>query len=623
MKWTTLLLPLLLIACDEPDKPDDTALSPDDTAIEPVDADGDGHSSDVDCDDTDPSVHPNADELCNSLDDDCDGDVDEDAVDAPTWYSDADGDSWGDPEAPVQACSQPEDAVGDSTDCDDDDTASHPGADEVCYDDTDNDCDGETDEDCACPDEYPLEGADAVLFGNTEEGLAGYSVAGAGDVNGDGYDDLIIGAPGAAWEGDELEGYYEGGANGAATIVLGPVSGDQDLEHASAWIEGTYDFDSTRCVSTGWSVAGVGDTNGDGYDDVLVGDPDMFADGYWVRDWPSGMAALFLGPVSGVQHMFAADATMNWSGYHADVGYDVAGAGDVNGDGLSDILIGAPFGGVTDDGGGEVYVFTGPVTGTIHTSDLQAVLWSATFGAGAGSAVSSAGDVNGDGLDDILVGAPEDSSVRFQTGAAHLVLAPMEGTVSLDDSSLTVRSSEHVPNVGQALSAAGDLDADGYGDFILGQQTTSNIEVVGGAVFIFYGSSHGGGAGTVELTSAEAMLSGTEEYEQAGGSVSQAGDTDGDGRSDLLVGSSMYCQANNTEGTTWLVHGPITGTWALDDIAATRFTGPNAGDQAGVAVSSAGDVDADGLSDILIGAPGDDTNGSEAGAVYLVLAAGL
>jgi hypothetical protein len=623
MKWTTLLLPLLLIACDEPDKPDDTALSPDDTAIEPVDADGDGHSSDVDCDDTDPSVHPNADELCNSLDDDCDGDVDEDAVDAPTWYSDADGDSWGDPEAPVQACSQPEDAVGDSTDCDDDDTASHPGADEVCYDDTDNDCDGETDEDCACPDEYPLEGADAVLFGNTEEGLAGYSVAGAGDVNGDGYDDLIIGAPGAAWEGDELEGYYEGGANGAATIVLGPVSGDQDLEHASAWIEGTYDFDSTRCVSTGWSVAGVGDTNGDGYDDVLIGDPDMFADGYWTRDYPSGMAALFLGPVSGVQHMFAADAIMNWGGYHSDVGYDVAGAGDIDGDGLSDILISAPFGGHADKDGGEVYVLTGPVTGTIHSSDLQAVLTSSSYCAYAGVAVSSAGDVNGDGLDDILVGAPYDSANAEYAGAAYLVLGPVSGTFMLSSSHLRLLGDEAYENVGRAVSDAGDLNGDGYGDFVLGQRGKSLVEHASGAVFVFYGNAHGGQSGDSNLDSAAAALTGTMEYERAAGSVACAGDSDGDGRSDLLVGRDFYDANPDLDGTTWLVHGPITGTWALDDIAATRFTGPNAGDQAGVAVSSAGDVDADGLSDILIGAPGDDTNGSEAGAVYLVLAAGL
>ena len=423
MRGTTLLLPLLLTACGEPDKPDDSAPLPDDTASEPDDADGDGYTFDVDCDDTDPAVHPDADELCNALDDDCDGHVDEDATDASTWYADDDGDGWGDPDAALQACEQPTDAVADSTDCDDTDADTHPEATEACYDDADNECDGEVDEGCSYPDDYPLEGADAVFHGTTEEGLAGYAVASAGDVNGDGYDDLIIGAPEGAWEGDELEGYYSTGSTaGAAAIVLGPVTGALVLDEADAWLQGTYFEGGGACRSAGSSVAGVGDTNGDGFDDVLIGDPDheIYDHG---RDDPSGMAALFLGPVSGVEHLYAADAAISWGGYYSRVGTDVAGAGDVDGDGLADFLIGATFGGVADQDGGEVYVFTGPVTGTLHTSDIQAVLASSSYEAAAGSAVSSAGDVNGDGLDDILIGAPGDDIDGAEAGAAYLILA--------------------------------------------------------------------------------------------------------------------------------------------------------------------------------------------------------
>ena len=623
MEHTTLLILLLLTACGEPDKPDDTALSPDDTAVEPVDADDDGHSSDVDCDDTDPTVHPDADELCNGRDDDCDSVVDEDAVDAPVWYADNDADGRGDPDSPVQSCSQPEGTVRDSTDCDDTDADTHPEADEVCYDDVDNDCDDDTDEDCAYPDDYPLEGADAVFHGTTEEGLAGYAVASAGDVNGDGYDDLIIGAPEGAWEGDELEGHYSTGSTaGAAAIVLGPVTGALDLDEADAWLQGTYFEGGGACRSAGSSVAGVGDTNGDGYDDVLIGDPDheIYDHG---RDDPSGMAALFLGPVSGVEHLYAADAAISWGGYYSRVGTDVAGAGDVDGDGLADFLIGATFGGVADQDGGEVYVFTGPVTGTLHTSDIQAVLASSSYGAAAGSAVSSAGDVNGDGLDDILVGAPYDESVVEYGGSAYLVLSPVAGTIALSDSHLHLQGDKANESVGREVSNAGDLDGDGYSDFALGQRGLSPTEQAAGAALVFYGDAHGGLSGIAGLDSASATLFGTMEYERAAGSVACAGDVDGDGHSDLLIGRDYYHMGNEIEGTTWLVHGPVTGTWALDDIAAARFAGPNAGDQAGVAVSSAGDVDADGLSDILIGAPGDDTNGAEAGAAYLILAAGL
>ena len=359
---STLIFSLLLCACGEPDKPGDSG-EPDDTAVTHHDLDGDGYATDVDCDDGDPTVHPEADELCNDGDDDCDGDVDEDAIDASTWYRDSDGDGWGDPEDTTQTCEQPEDAVADGTDCNDDDPNVHPDADEICYDDADNDCDGDTDEDCAYPDDYPLEGADAVLYGSTEGGLAGYAVSSAGDVNGDGYDDLLIGAPEAAWEGTELDGHYETGrGTGAAMVVLGPAIGELDLTEADAWVQGSNTEDE-YWSDTGWSVAGVGDTNGDGFDDVLIGAPEYFT---YTETWDgerAGMAGLFLGPVSGIDHLENADASCYISGYASNTGYDVAGAGDINDDGLDDILIGSP-------GSQVIFVVIGPMSGDLDTSEL-------------------------------------------------------------------------------------------------------------------------------------------------------------------------------------------------------------------------------------------------------------
>jgi hypothetical protein len=622
MNPTLPLLLLFLTACGDPDKPDDTAPpSPDDTATEPTDADSDGYPSDIDCDDENPDVHPDADEVCNEVDDDCDGGVDEDATDASTWYTDADADGWGDPDSPVAACEQPSDAVTDNTDCDDGDSGSNPDAEEICDDGADNDCDGAADEYCAPPDDYPLEGADAVLYGTTEGATAGWAIDSAGDVNGDGWDDLLIGAPDAVWEGDELEGSYRGRTNGAAMIVLGPVTGDLDLDAADAWLQGTSIEDGHICVDAGWSVAGVGDTNGDGFDDVLIGDPDYFWDtGSSTMNY-TGMAGLFLGPVEGVQDLWSADATLATGSYGAGTGYDVAGAGDVNGDGLADILISAPWGDLVDTDGGEVYVVAGNLEGDLIGAGFLATLYTDSHHDFVGYAVSSAGDVDGDGLDDILVGAGYDSSIAESAGVAYLVLSPVSGELPLADSHLRLRGQTAYGHVGQVLSDVGDLDGDGYDDFGLGQMAASITQYYAGAAYIYYGSSHLL-SGDATLDDAEATLTGTMESEKAAGSIAGAGDTDGDGRSELLVGSFSYGSSSEA-GTTWLVPGPIHGTWALDDIAATRFEGPNAGDQAGVTVSSAGDVDADGLPDILIGAPGDDTNSVEAGAVYLVLAAGL
>jgi hypothetical protein len=130
---------LALAACGDPDKPDDTG------SIEAADADGDGYDTETDCDDADPAVHPGAEERCDSADNDCDGEVDEDASDAGSFYADRDGDGFGDASSAVIACEQPSGTVDDASDCDDDDGAINPAADETC-DGDDNDCDGLVDD---------------------------------------------------------------------------------------------------------------------------------------------------------------------------------------------------------------------------------------------------------------------------------------------------------------------------------------------------------------------------------------------------------------------------------------------------------------------------------------------
>ena len=617
-----LLLLLLLIGCGEDPKPDDSAPLPDDTAPALVDEDRDGYPVDQDCDDGDPDVHPGADEYCNDLDDDCDGDVDEDAVDRDTWYIDADADGWGEPESETLACEQPSDMVAEGDDCDDGDPEIHPDADETCWDGIDNDCDGEIDEHCLIPDDYALEGADAVLFGTDEGDNAARAVASAGDVNGDGYADLLIGAPDAAWWGTELGDQYEVGAHsGAAMIVLGPISGEVQLDQADARVQGTYRDYGHSNIDAGWSVAGVGDTNGDGFDDVLIGDPQYYwHDGH--SNDHNGMAGLFLGPISGITDLWSADAVYRGTGYYSGYGYDVAGAGDVDGDGLDDILIGVPNAHYSGLGGGDVKVLTGPLSGDTD-DDAIAILVSDSDDDCAGAAVSGAGDFDGDGLDDILVGAPYDEVEGHDGGAVYIVLSPVEGVEMLAEAEVILRPAEESGRLGYALDSAGDLDGDGYGDVVIGQHGASVLVPAGGAAYIFHGRTWDSQASIPDLDAADAVLSGSEVRDYAAATVAGAGDVDGDGHSDLLIGSDYFDPGDDPEGTTWLVLGSIEGTYALDEAASVIFSGTNPGDQAGTALCWAGDVDADGLDDILIGAPGESTNGEEAGAAYLILAAGL
>jgi len=184
MRSSLLTLPLaslLLFGCGDPDKPDDTGV------IEAADADGDGYDAETDCDDTDPAVHPGATEACNGGDDDCDGEVDEDAADALVYYPDLDGDGFGDPAGELSACSAPSGYVDDATDCDDEDAAVNPGADELCNG-VDDDCDGlEDDDDSDVVD--PLtwyEDVDADGYGSDDSSAAACEApSGFVDVGGD------------------------------------------------------------------------------------------------------------------------------------------------------------------------------------------------------------------------------------------------------------------------------------------------------------------------------------------------------------------------------------------------------------------------------------------------------
>jgi hypothetical protein len=307
----------------------------------------------------------------------------------------------------------------------------------------------------------------------------------------------------------------------------------------------------------------------------------------------------------------------------------VSSAGDVDGDGLDDVLVGA-YG--NDDGGsyaGAVYVVLGSSLGTSSTIDLSTAdykLVGENASDYAGRSVSSAGDVDDDGLDDLLIGAPYNDDGGSNTGAAYIILGSSLGTITTIDLSTADYKliGEYASDyAGQSVSSAGDVDGDGLDDVLVGANGDDDGGSYAGAVYIVLGSSLGTSS-TIDLSTADYKLVGENAYDYAGNSVSSAGDIDGDGLDDVLVGAFGYYNGEGDEGAAYLVLGSSLGTSATIDLSSADYNlvGEDVEDLAGYSVSSAGDVDGDGLDDVLVSAFGDSDGGSYAGAAHLILAGG-
>ena len=558
-----------------------------------LDSDGDGYGQDGvtralceaepgwiptggDCDDHEAATHPGAPERCNGTDDDCDGLVDNedpevDLAGEELRWPDADGDGWGASEAASQEACEGTGWAATPGDCDDDRAAVHPDATEVCSDGLDNDCDG-----LGCGALGPLSSDEALLH-HLSPDLGDASGEALGLLHDTDRDRLVLGAPQS----------NAGAAGGGAIWVTTATEGAQEREPALR-VSGSVDE-----LGLGATVAGVDDFDGDGVGDLVLGSTQEAT--AWL------LSGVDLPQAGDWRVEDLAQATLR-----SDSGgrLRALAAGDLDGDGLGEVLLGEPE---AESGAGTVWLLYGDTEGWAGELDLANEA-SASFvgesGLGqVGTGALAAGDLDGDGVSELILGersdTTEDGAVGIWTGAAG---ARWSG------SWLAADADARVEGAGGTGGVLPDLDGDGYDELLLGGPGEDGVAEDAGAVWIFAGRASWSSGTTSD---ASGRLLGETSKARLGASVMGLEDLDDDGVSDLAVGAPGLESAGGGFGRRGAVlvfsgSAELLTTDTRESEAHAVISGAEVDSRLGGPALLAADLNGDGRQDLVVGVPGGD-----------------
>ncbi len=500
-------------------------------------------ADDQDCDDGAQAVNPAATEYCDTIDNDCDGTTDEDdAADASTWYLDSDSDGHGSSASgSTQSCSQPSGYEADDDDCDDTDSGVSPSDTEVCGDLKDNDCDG-TSNSCALSGSFSLQAADVLLLGTHAQDHAGWAVSWRPDSDSDGFAEVAVGVPdystgGAVfiWDGPttgrvdlsttttSIEDYSGSSSYGAA-LDFGNLQGQTISNlYVGNPDSGTVtpDLGTATGGAYGESVRFLGDVTGDGYDDVAVGTDvprkalrvylgqaaagsygyyeivklsgtgvsawggDVTGDGVNDLALNETLASVRFGPISGGSNLGG-----DWISTHADSADYVpgrsVGGGDVDGDGYGDAVFGlAGVDGGSTSNVGAVYIYWGPLsseTTTLANADVTISATGSGFAGYESGAAIDVGDIDGDGTDDLAIGAP-----GHARGLVYLFYGPLTANTTLSNRDAQFSGGSLGDGAGASVRIGGDYDGDGHSDLLIGAPYADPSGTDSGAAYVILG----------------------------------------------------------------------------------------------------------------------------------------